>query len=311
MQIVINDLINGKCLCRKAYPTEFISAGGIEESGGHFNYTGGQINFCDSWFEGMRITTADVDASAIGSLEVESDTPTYTMLFCLEGNLKLKTPIREIILQANHGVFVHTPAYSAKCELPYSGKAVCIQLTEKCYNKFTNNEERYQVTGSEPVLKINPAMQMILKSIGECTHSSLMRRIFLETGVLQLLLMQLEQISSKPATQNMIIKEHDIERIQYAKALIDEDIRNPCSLIELAHKAGLNDFKLKKGFKELYGMTVFGYLHEIRMEKAWKMLFDEKRSVSDVSHEVGYKNPHHFTAAFRKKFGVLPGQLNK
>jgi AraC-like DNA-binding protein len=154
-------------------------------------------------------------------------------------------------------------------------------------------------------------MQMILKSLGECTHSTAMRRIFLETGVLQLLLMQLELLSSRQKTQRAFLKSHDVQRIQYVKLLMEDNIRNPGTLVELAHKAGLNDFKLKKGFKELYNITVFGYLHELRMHKARQLLAEEKRSVREVADTVGYKNPHHFSSAFKKKFGILPGQLNK
>lgn len=79
--------------------------------------------------------------------------------------------------------------------------------------------------------------------------------------------------------------------------------------MELAHKCGLNDFKLKSGFKQLYGNTVFGYLGNLRMEVALRLL-KEQKSVRLVAEEIGYKNPQHFTAAFKKKYGVLPSQVN-
>ncbi|WP_256441273.1 helix-turn-helix transcriptional regulator [Chitinophaga sp. HK235] len=70
-----------------------------------------------------------------------------------------------------------------------------------------------------------------------------------------------------------------------------------------------NDFKLKKGFKEMFGNTVFGYMNQVRMEKAKLLLLEGKNSIADISFTVGYKNPQHFTAAFKKHFGYLPSEL--
>jgi AraC-like DNA-binding protein len=56
---------------------------------------------------------------------------------------------------------------------------------------------------------------------------------------------------------------------------------------------------------------VFGYLRELRMLKAKKLLLAEKDSVTHVSGEVGYQYPHHFSTAFKKRFGVLPAALCK
>lgn len=102
----------------------------------------------------------------------------------------------------------------------------------------------------------------------------------------------------------------DVEKIKQAKAIIEATLQNPCSLIALAHKVGLNDFKLKKHFKEMYGNTVFGYLYHVRMEKAC-ILLKQKQKISDVAYTVGYKNAQHFTAAFKKRFGVVPSAFLK
>lgn len=108
----------------------------------------------------------------------------------------------------------------------------------------------------------------------------------------------------------LYIKEHDLERIHQAKTIVEQNLLNPCSLIELTHKVGLNDFKLKKGFREVLGTTVFGYLYDLRMEKA-KMLLKDGKPVSEAAYEVGYKNAHHFTKAFKKKFGSLPSKIKQ
>lgn len=72
---------------------------------------------------------------------------------------------------------------------------------------------------------------------------------------------------------------------------------------------GINQTKLKSGFKQLFGTTVFGYLTDIRMEKARLLILSEKKNVGEVADLVGYQHPHHFAAAFKRKFGYSPGKL--
>jgi AraC-like DNA-binding protein len=108
--------------------------------------------------------------------------------------------------------------------------------------------------------------------------------------------------------QEYALNPEDAEKISHAKAIIEATLQNPCGLIELAHTVGLNDFKLKKCFKKMYGTTVFGHLHNVRMKKACTLLL-QKQKISEVAYTVGYKNAQHFTAAFKKRFGMVPSQF--
>ena len=67
--------------------------------------------------------------------------------------------------------------------------------------------------------------------------------------------------------------------------------------------------KLKKSFKELFGIPVIEYLYNLKMEHARKMLYEQGMYVSEVSSIVGYKNPNHFSTAFKRKFGVKPSKV--
>ena len=95
------------------------------------------------------------------------------------------------------------------------------------------------------------------------------------------------------------------------KTILENNLEAPLSLMELSRTVGINDFKLKKGFKEVFGNTVFGYLNELKMNRAQLLLLNNDLSVAEIARLTGYKNPTHFTAAFKKKFGVLPGSLRK
>jgi len=86
---------------------------------------------------------------------------------------------------------------------------------------------------------------------------------------------------------------------------------DPPSLLTLAHRVGLNDFKLKRGFREVYQTTVFGYVRMLRMEKALSLLEAGEMNVGEVASATGYSNFGHFSEAFRKRFGVSPRDFKK
>ncbi len=311
MQIKIRDLVSGIELFDKEYPEEFISAKGLEESESSFRYHAGEMYISENWFEGIQILNAEFNPIKPGMLLFETDTPLFMMMFCIDGCLKCTCTEKNynIKLHSQKCIYLPIPACSMENELQEPSKLLIIFLTEKCYNRLIPDHLFVQ---EGTITEISPPIQLILNSLMECRYTNTMKRIFMETQVLQLLLLQLER--QKPVilpNSEPFLRDYDIKKVIEARSLIEENIKTPCSLIELAHKVGLNDFKLKKGFKELFGTTVFGHLNDLRMQEAKRLLTEEKRPVSYVSSEVGYKNSHHFSAAFKKKYGVLPSLLNK
>ncbi len=102
------------------------------------------------------------------------------------------------------------------------------------------------------------------------------------------------------------LSQGDIQKVKQARDILVSKMENPPTLLELAHQVGMNDFKLKQGFKAVYQQTAFGFLTEYRMEQAKAMLADGNHKVIHVANEVGYRNHGHFSAAFRKHFGQSP-----
>ena len=153
----------------------------------------------------------------------------------------------------------------------------------------------------------NPVMQMALHQLWHCPYQGLTRLIYLESKAIELLALKLCQLSEEDAKQlPKALKSQDVERIHQAKDLLLSDIENPPSLIALARAVGLNDYKLKQGFHHVFGTTVFGYLHNHRMEKARQLLQTTDLTVSDVAYAIGFSNRSYFAAAFRRKFNINP-----
>lgn len=162
---------------------------------------------------------------------------------------------------------------------------------------------------------ISLQMRNILKELIDPSQklSGVLRKIAIESLINDLILLvvlQVKEMSHKTLTISSLSQD-DINKIHKAREIILEKIDDPCSLIELARLSGINDFKLKKGFKEVFGTTVFKYLFDERMERSKTLLLEEKLTISEIAFMIGYKNPAHFTAAFKRKFGYLPSDLKK
>lgn len=155
---------------------------------------------------------------------------------------------------------------------------------------------------------ITTAMQTVLHQIVHYPCQGITQKLYLESKVLELIALRLEQSmqdSSSPKSRT-ILRSSDVDCIYQAKEILLKNWQHPPSLIDLARQVGLNDYKLKAGFREVFGTTVFGYLHLYRMEQAQRLLSQRQMSIREVGQYLGYSNPRCFADAFKKQFGVTP-----
>ncbi|MBD2314384.1 helix-turn-helix transcriptional regulator [Desertifilum sp. FACHB-1129] len=169
-----------------------------------------------------------------------------------------------------------------------------------------------------PIRDISPAMQLPLQKIINCPYQGRVKQLFLESQVLEIIALWIEQALTESANSEhpefrlkslSPLNLDQIERIHRAKEILMQQFQNPPTLMALAQQVGLNDCTLKRGFRQVFGTTVFGYLHHYRMERARSLLLKQQLSVTAIAHQVGYQNLCAFSTAFRKKFGVSPRAL--
>jgi AraC family transcriptional regulator, transcriptional activator of the genes for pyochelin and ferripyochelin receptors len=159
-----------------------------------------------------------------------------------------------------------------------------------------------------PLGKITLPIQTALQQILNVPYQGMIQRMYLEGKVLELLALQFAQLIEVEGDKQPLIhlKANDVEKIYHARDILIKNYEHPPSLIDLAKKVGMNDNKLKYGFREVFGNTVFGYLRDYRLEIARKLLQEQKQNVRTVVNTVGYANQSHFAAAFKRKFGISP-----
>ncbi|MEA5552701.1 AraC family transcriptional regulator [Anabaena cylindrica UHCC 0172] len=151
------------------------------------------------------------------------------------------------------------------------------------------------------------AMEQVLQQILHCPYQGITRQMYLEAKALELLILQFTnwaETSHQSAAAKL--RKDDIERLNAAKDILMRTMNNPPTLLELARQVGINERKLKQGFRQVFGTTVFGYLQDYRLQQAQQLLKKRDMSIARVATAIGYTNPEAFSVAFRRKFAVGP-----
>lgn len=156
--------------------------------------------------------------------------------------------------------------------------------------------------------ELDPAVQAVAYQILNGPRSGIPQRLFLEGKALEFVSLLLAWMGGTRGRQGKrpALSPRERERIHAARALLVENLTAPPTLAELSQRVGLSVNKLCAGFRDLFDTTAYGYLREYQMQKA-RLLFEEgDLNVSQVAWTVGYVNVSHFSAAYKKRFGILP-----
>ncbi|MGC4071946.1 MAG: AraC family transcriptional regulator [Nibricoccus sp.] len=154
---------------------------------------------------------------------------------------------------------------------------------------------------------LTPAARLAVESVRRCPLAGACRMLVLSARCHDLLV---EFVFAKEARPVRPAAMSDTEeRVRSAAAAIGRRIDETPSLEALAREAGLSETTLKRGFRQVFGTTVFEYLRTLRMERARELLQSGQATVIEAATLVGYSNPSNFASAFRKKFGLNPKEF--
>lgn len=206
--------------------------------------------------------------------------PGRELPFTLRMSPQSRLVIMTISLESLHQLFVHEP-------LPFL-------KPENINQKFYDERE----IPSHLMVELNQ-----LYTIHLSTSSN---SIYYQGKILELLALYFSQRKADTETCPFLNDQETVRKIKNAKDYILQHMEAPPTLKELARLMGLNEYQLKAGFKEIYGNTVFGFLLDHKLDSARVLLDSMKFQVAEVAYKIGYTNPSHFIAAFKKKFGVTP-----
>lgn len=160
------------------------------------------------------------------------------------------------------------------------------------------------------IIRPSSILMSITEAILNCSCPQPRRSLYYKAKVFEFLNhVFAEQMMAPASDKKSVLQPSEVDKIKELKLYILERLENPPTITELAKISGINDFKLKAGFKQIFGTTIYGFIQSEKMSRAKRKLETGRFSVSEIAWDAGYTNVSHFIAAFKKHYGVTPGQL--
>ena len=157
-----------------------------------------------------------------------------------------------------------------------------------------------------PSFFMTPEMQSIVDQVFHSRYEGKAKMMFFRSQINTLLAHFFGELS---LLTDETIPPGEREKLEQAKDILINNLEHPPSLSELSKEIGLNTFKLKKNFKELFGVPVFKYLQNERLTTANELIRSKKMTIQEAAWHVGYDSLSSFSNAFSKKFGFRPSEI--
>ena len=177
--------------------------------------------------------------------------------------------------------------------------------SEANYIPFLSEENRDKKYYKED--DISPSMAIVLSQLFHYNLNPSIKNLYYKGKGYELLSLYFNRSEDPNAEQcPFLIDEENVLKIRKAKEIILSNMAEPPGLQELSDQVGLSLKKLKMGFKQIYGDTVYGFLFDYKMDFARQLLESGSYNVNEVGLKIGYSTGSHFIAAFKKKFSTTP-----
>jgi AraC-like DNA-binding protein len=163
------------------------------------------------------------------------------------------------------------------------------------------------------ILPLCSKTRMVIESLLNHNYSDSLENIYINAQMQMLLLYSMDcMVGDKEINVincKFLANEADREKVTKAREVLIRHIGEPITIKELSRKVAMNECYLKKGFKEMFGSTIFDFYQSQRMEHARFLLYEKGLSVTEVSMLLGYSSISHFSTAFKKHTGLKPCEL--
>ena len=239
--------------------------------------------------------------------------------FCVKGgaNFVFNNGNYLLPIDQNKVVLLFNPEKDLPINLNLNPKSSILSIIisiKKFHSLFSSDAENIPFLSGENTAKkyyesmiITPSMNFVISQIIKAKVNNNMKSLYITGKIYELLSLCFSK-SEDSSIENcpFLADESNVLKIKAAKDIIIQRISEPPTLAELSNEIDLSLKKLKEGFKQIYGTTVYGFLFDYKMELARKLLESRAHNVNEVGLKVGYSTATHFINAFKKKFGTTP-----
>jgi AraC-like DNA-binding protein len=269
--------------------------------------------------EGFVILTHQNDSNEIQIIEKDVDSSFIQFHFGIKGLSKFQFNNGRYVLNINEesSLLLYNPKRDLPIHLEVDQNSwlVSILISIKEFHGLFSHEAEYITFLSEGNQdkkyykdgKITPSMAVVLNQLVSYNLNPSIKELYFKAKGYELLSLYFNRSQDADVEQcPFLVDETNVIKIRRAKDIIISRMAEPPTLQQLADEIGLSLKKLKEGFKQIYGDSVFSFLFDYKMEVARKLLETGDHNVNEVGFKVGYSTASHFIAAFKKKYGTTP-----
>lgn len=269
--------------------------------------------------KGFYVLHFQNESKEVQNFEREINSSFIQMHFCMRGKSKFlfNNGSYSFDVLDSRSILLYNPQRTLPINLEIQPKTTLVSLLisiEKFHSLFSKESSYIPFLSDENSNKkyyddteIKPTVSVVLHQIINSSINSSIRELYVKGKVYELLSLHFQKDEDVEGEYcPFLVDEQNVLKIRKAKEIIISRMAEPPSLQELANETGLNLKKLKEGFKQIYGDTVYSFLFDYKMEHSRKLLESNQYNVNEVGLQVGYSTASHFIAAFKKKFGTTP-----
>lgn len=224
----------------------------------------------------------------------------YRLPISEDASLLLYNPQRDLPIE----VCVYPNSWVLSILLPIT-KFHGLFSSEANYIPFLSEENKGKKYYKDGL--ITPSMAIVLNQLMNFNVHPSVLSLYYKAKAYELLSLYFNRPADVDIDQcPFLADEENITKIKHAKEIIIQRMAEPPTLQELSDEIQLPLNRLKEGFKQVYGDSVYSFLFDYKMEVARQLLASGAHNVNEVGLKVGYSTASHFIAAFKKKFGTTP-----
>ena len=239
--------------------------------------------------------------------------------FCLKGDSKFQfnNGSYSFPVTSGNSILLYNPNQELPIKASLASNSLVLSVLisiKKFHSLFSNQADQISFLNQDNIgnkfykeKKLAPMISVVLNQMVQQSVHQSMYKLYLRAKVFELMSLYFNKDKEMDIEQcPFLVDDKNIKKIRNAKEIIISRMTEPPTLTDLATEVEISLKKLKEGFKQVYGASVYVFLLDYKMQVSKRLLSSGNYNVNEVALKVGYSTATHFINAFKKKFGTTP-----
>jgi AraC-like DNA-binding protein len=239
--------------------------------------------------------------------------------FCLKGTSKFLFNQGSYVfnVENENSILLYNPNKELPRDLLLDSNSQVLSILisiKKFHSLFSDESDQISFLNNDNIgnklykeKQIGPMIAIILNQMYQQSLNLSMYKLYLRGKIFELMSLYFSKDKEMDIEQcPFLADDNNIKKIKKAKEIIISRMIEPPTLVQLSKEVDISLKKLKQGFKQVYGTSVFSFLIDYKMQVSKRLLSSGEYNVNEVALKVGYSTATHFINAFKKKFGTTP-----